>query len=275
MKNYNVFWGILSIFAVFLLVSFGVGYGLPYVIEYAAMWGWVISDDLSMLINYVLVFSLTISWAIFAGLTIFEFEIPNLKPEIRRLNPNLIVVGVILIFAANIVLEPVQRFLPDYGTEMLDDYMKSGLWSMISAVVVAPVLEEYLFRGVIQRNIELKVGAIWSIVISSVIFGAIHVIVPQVVAATAAGLVLGSVYYITRSLNSVIAIHVVNNGLAYLFWWILGDNQNVETLVVGDGMLYYVVYGVSLVLIILGGLSLWRVVSRRRGLAAVKYDEDI
>lgn len=262
MKNWKAYLGVLSIVVVFFLSSILVGLLLPRVVD-ARMVG----EDLMMLINYCTVFGLTILWAAVSGATIFGFEVPNLRPEIRRLNPTLIVGGVILILAMNIVLQPVLPLLPEVGQDILDDYMKSGLWAMISAVVVAPVLEEYLFRGVVQRNLELRVGAVWSIVITSLLFGAIHVIPQQVVAATAAGLVLGMVYYITRSLNSVIAIHVVNNGLSYLFFWIYGADDSLEANILGSGVLYYAVYGVSLLLIVGAWFVLRRVVRRRLAFA--------
>jgi membrane protease YdiL (CAAX protease family) len=87
-------------------------------------------------------------------------------------------------------------------------------WVVVGmAVLVAPVQEEILFRGFLQSALLRLTGRPWwSIVIASVIFGAMHLgtQVPwyAVVPITVLGLGLGLAFERTRSLGTSIAMHV-------------------------------------------------------------------
>lgn len=260
-KHIRILWGVASVVVAIAVFS----YVMAFVIDFM---GWNRASDWVSFVNYGAVFGLTILWAVLGGKYIFGLRVPNLKPEIRKLSPNLIVGGVVMITAFNVLLIPVMDHLPDTYMDTLGDFMKGGLWAMISVVIVAPIVEEYLFRGVIQYNISHTWGAIWGIVFSSIIFGAIHIIPQQVVSAMSSGLVLGSVYYITASLNSVIAIHMLNNGIAYLLYWIFGTQVDLQNQFLGDGLLYHTTYVISAVLVVLGGFLVVRVARRRSQIAS-------
>lgn len=193
-----------------------------------------------------------------------HLHVPSLRPEIRKLNPRLIVAGFILILAIDVVLHPVMEIIPKIYQDIMVSYMDSGLWAMMAAVVLAPIFEEFIFRGVIQRSLMGRVGVIWGIVLSSLIFGVIHVLPQQVINATAVGLILGSIYYLTGSINTVIAIHFINNGFAYLIFMLFGSDFDLTNLVLGSGELHTVVYALSLILLILGMWNVLSVIRKRR-----------
>ena len=74
--------------------------------------------------------------------------------------------------------------------------------------------EELLFRGIIQRDIEEVYGWKSGLLLSSLLFGIMHLTwrsAPEVGFTFLAGMVLGYVYFRTRSLVGPIAIHAVNN----------------------------------------------------------------
>ncbi|MFN3019729.1 lysostaphin resistance A-like protein [Chryseobacterium sp. TY3] len=83
---------------------------------------------------------------------------------------------------------------------------------ILLTVILAPLLEEFLFRGLIQKSI-IKTGLNpkISILISAFIFGAFHVYPWQFVGAFLLGLVLGLVYEKTKSLVLPILLHAFNN----------------------------------------------------------------
>ncbi|MEL7834653.1 type II CAAX endopeptidase family protein [Fodinibius sp. Rm-B-1B1-1] len=80
--------------------------------------------------------------------------------------------------------------------------------------VVAPVVEEIIFRGIMIERIGAKYNYSWAIVISSVIFGILH---SEPVGAFISGVVLSLVYLKTRSLIIPILIHIANNSIASFF----------------------------------------------------------
>lgn len=74
--------------------------------------------------------------------------------------------------------------------------------------------EELLFRGIIQRDMEEVFGWQSGLLLSSLLFGVMHLTwrsTPELGFTFLAGLLLGYVYFRTRSLVGPIAIHAVNN----------------------------------------------------------------
>lgn len=82
---------------------------------------------------------------------------------------------------------------------------------ILMAVIVAPLLEEVLFRGIVFRSME-KIRAGWiPVLLSAVIFGAYHMNLVQAVYATGMGIVAAVVYAKTRNLLYPILVHLANN----------------------------------------------------------------
>jgi membrane protease YdiL (CAAX protease family) len=90
----------------------------------------------------------------------------------------------------------------------------------VAAVLVAPVLEELLFRGVILRGLMLRTGFWPAAVVSSVVFGLFHATgtaldaVPIVVATGVFGLGLCLLTRGTAALGPAIGVHALRNALA-------------------------------------------------------------
>lgn len=91
------------------------------------------------------------------------------------------------------------------------DSMISLVWWVIGGVAVAPVLEEVLFRGVFVSRWGVKWGLGVGIVVSSAIFGILHV---DVAGGMALGLVASLLYLQSRTLLVPIAFHTANNLIA-------------------------------------------------------------
>lgn len=77
--------------------------------------------------------------------------------------------------------------------------------------VLAPLMEELLFRGLIQGWLSRRVGAWGAIFASALLFGFAHSTWPDPIALTLLGIGLGLTYQKTRSLYSCIAFHAVFN----------------------------------------------------------------
>ena len=76
------------------------------------------------------------------------------------------------------------------------------------------LVEELLFRVLIQPQLIERTGAIAGILITSVLFGAMHAgyaNVYELLFATGAGIILGVAFYETKNLPFVVAIHSFNN----------------------------------------------------------------
>lgn len=126
----------------------------------------------------------------------------------------------VMTIAAAFVTEPVSMLLPEMSEEMkqtMDLLLKGPVWiTLLSVSVFAPFFEEWLCRGIILRGLLDKVSPAWAIVISSLIFGLIHMNLWQAIPAFLIGCLIGYVYYKTGSLRLTMLMHCVNNTLSVI-----------------------------------------------------------
>lgn len=122
--------------------------------------------------------------------------------------------------------EFVQRWLLDAPALLYWDeqgsYWLGNLLAVISAVIFAPIVEEFIFRGYLLNRWTLKLGAIPAISLSSGFFAFLH---SDMLGAFVFGVVLCLLHMKTRSLVGPIIVHMVNNLIAVslewmdLMWW--------------------------------------------------------
>lgn len=166
-------------------------------------------------------------------------------------NASLVILGLGLMLAVSVVMEPLLSLFPESQFEALNNAIGSGGWAILTAVVLAPVFEEMLFRGLILQSARQKWGATAAILLSAALFGLVHFpIMPQMLNAFVMGVMMGYIYVLTDSLLSVIIIHAVNNALAFLFLEITGDQTTDLRAMMGNDTIYWVVYAASLAVFI-------------------------
>lgn len=108
---------------------------------------------------------------------------------------------------------PMPDFVEDLFRSLAD---KTGFFAFITIVVAAPFLEELIFRGIILNGLLKKYTPLKAIVLSSFLFGIVHLNPWQFVSALCIGIFSGWVYYKTRKLSLSILIHLGNNLVAFL-----------------------------------------------------------
>lgn len=95
-----------------------------------------------------------------------------------------------------------------------DQATAPGLYNalmLFSVVVVAPVTEEFIFRGVLLHRWGVKWGVRPAIVLTSVLFGVLH---SNLIGLFVFGVVMSLLYLSTRSLLVPMAAHAINNAIA-------------------------------------------------------------
>ncbi|MGB9978860.1 lysostaphin resistance A-like protein [Methanobacterium sp.] len=100
---------------------------------------------------------------------------------------------------------------------------------VIITVLIAPVVEEFLFRGVILQRLAVKWGITSGVLISSFIFGILH---SDILGAFVFGIFMSLLYINTRTLLVPIACHMLNNGMAFGISFIgilLGESETATT----------------------------------------------
>jgi membrane protease YdiL (CAAX protease family) len=99
--------------------------------------------------------------------------------------------------------------------------------ALIAPVVIAPLIEEGFFRGLMQGGLARQLGAAWAVGVTAVVFTAVHLIgaasmtdvlavgVPLLVFAVAAGVSR----VLTGRIGAAVLGHIVFNGVAALLIW--------------------------------------------------------
>ena len=147
----------------------------------------------------------------------FKYVKFNLK-SFTEIPSKLIWLSIPFIVAGMLFLNLCSEFLglPDL---MQDTFfaMSRNVFGIISITIMAPLVEELLFRGAIQGHLLRKGMNPWAaIFIASAIFGIIHMNPIQIPFAFAIGLIFGWLYYRTGSLVPGIVGHFLNNSIACL-----------------------------------------------------------
>ena len=218
------------------------------------------SHGFSMFLSYVVQFGITIAYALIQRAR--RGGGGALRFSLRRTNPAIVLWGVILTTAVSVVIEPLLDLFPSEYLEQLNTIIGSGGWAMLLAVVVAPVFEEVLFRGIVQESLTRKYGAFVGVISAAAVFGVVHIIPPQAVNAFFVGLVLGYIYLRTQSLVPVIVIHGVNNAVAYVTMLLSGGKSTTTRELIGNDTVFRIVYIVAIAVAVLGVVGI--VVSIRR-----------
>ena len=128
----------------------------------------------------------------------------------------LAVIGISILFSESDNL--LRTFLPPPA--WFSDYLKSlvsaeiSLWgSILSLVVVAPLTEELLVRGLILRGFLGQYSARKAILASAIFFGLLHLNPWQFIGATALGILFAWWFIETRSILSCFLGHAFANAL--------------------------------------------------------------
>ncbi len=119
-------------------------------------------------------------------------------------------------YAINLIINTVFPHFVEYfgeGSEFVPTTAYGIFLFYVAQALLPAVLEEWAFRGLILKNL-LPFGKSGAIIISSVLFGIMHVDPPRVIFATGLGLLLAICYEYTGSLWISMLIHFVNNAFS-------------------------------------------------------------
>ncbi len=140
--------------------------------------------------------------------------------------PLLIIAGIGIVYMFAYLNMFATSFLPqETGGAILPVTPMTVIMSFISIALVPAFCEEFLFRGLILRNLLPYSGKV-AIIVSAVMFGLMHQSIYQMIYTTAAGLAMGYIYYKTGSLWCTVLMHFLNNCISVIEWII---SKSVES----------------------------------------------
>jgi membrane protease YdiL (CAAX protease family) len=173
---------------------------------------------------------------------------------------------VLLLFmpALAVVIEPLSMWIPmpESIKQVFEAAFKDDVPTFLSAVVAAPVAEEWLCRGVILKGLLTHYAPRKAIIWSAVLFGVLHMNPWQAIPAFCIALAIGWVYWRTRSLWPCIFMHAVNNSIAFLLLLLFPDVASDASTKDIAGAAYGFVYAGALLCCALTGYGIWRMLRK-------------
>lgn len=121
---------------------------------------------------------------------------------------SLIVTGLTSLFDKIGLSMPTPSFI-------IGDSGVANLLLIICTCILAPITEEFIFRGVLLKFFSRK-GTVFGILISALLFAIVHGNIPQAVGAFLIGIVYGYIAVKTKSILVPIIAHAFNNSFAML-----------------------------------------------------------
>ena len=180
---------------------------------------------------------------------------PLARFSVQGLNPALILGGVVVMLALSVVIEPLlglvdvdQLPMPEPG---------EGVWSLVSVVLLAPLCEELLCRGILLEGLRARYGVTAALIGSSLFFALIHFHPVMVINAFLLGLLFGILTLRTQSIWPAVVLHAFNNAVALLLTWAEFPGEKFDgrpmselglSEMISTPTTYYIVYGVALLI---------------------------
>lgn len=118
----------------------------------------------------------------------------------------------------------IMAFLQSYFPKTFEQYsqvlelLTSGKLELVIlfAVVIAPIVEEFIFRGVIMHLIGRRNAPLITILIQAILFGIYHGNVVQGIYGAILGALLGYAMVMYRSIAAPILLHMIINASSFL-----------------------------------------------------------
>lgn len=190
--------------------------GLLAVVVYESLPGW--PEILRMAVPTEIALALAVAWAVRRSGLGWREALAWRPFEARHVVPlGLILIGSLTVFTELYVV--IQKIVPVPGpfesalAELLEIRGTVDAVATIGvAVILAPVLEEALFRGVILQGLARRYGPRAATVWTAIFFALFHLYNPwQIVPTFFLGIVLAWIVLTTRSLPAAIGIHAAFN----------------------------------------------------------------
>lgn len=198
---------------------------------------------------------------LFAGLTVIGFQLSSLAPlrtmGLHRFDARTFGLG----FAFGLVnyiawavplMAAAQAVFPKW---MVDQFDSSHVFErasplelaivLVAVCVAAPVGEEFLFRGFLQRGLTVHRSAPRAIVVTAFIFSAFHLDPVGLTARFELGVLFGILAWKAGSLWPAIAAHAANNLISSVLFLAAGDAKEED-----------LVWWVPVVMLIVGNIGM-------------------
>lgn len=151
-----------------------------------------------------------------------------------------------------VLLDPLESLvnLPDF-TKSLSTKHKHIFWiDFIELAIAAPIMEEIIFRKILLARLLKVTTPLKAIVHVSLIWGIIHLNPIQTLDAFFAGIFIGFIYLMTKSIWPCIFAHFVNNSISCVFSYYSNGGINNVYSYLHNNIVYLICYLASIIIFV-------------------------
>lgn len=173
------------------------------------------------------------------------------KPHGRSLSIFVAVICITLLlgFSLQLMVSAILQIIDFANPKLLESYhdmversfaAKNGIIQLLTVMVLAPIGEELLFRGVLLKGSTdvLHCGKIFSVCLTGILFGLYHGQLIQICYAIPMGILLGFIAVSFQSIIPSITLHIAVNTSAYLVPSILFHTKETTILSIAVSSLF-------------------------------------
>ena len=159
---------------------------------------------------------------------------------------------------------PIPITLKNWASQMEAQYKKALvamtqmksvldlLFAILAVAVVPAIVEELFFRASLQKILMDWTGKPYlAIVVTAVIFSAFHFSYFGFLSRMSLGIILGIIYFYTKTIWLPMLMHFINNGIGITTLYFVRNNPEKMESVIDGNLPYYWVFAAIIVLIFL------------------------
>ena len=197
--------GLQSVLWLFLLMALS---GLPFYFLYTSGF---ISESLMVSLGYA-------TGCIVFIAVVFKVSGKDIRRFVSTPVPFYVYpVAVVMTLCMNMVIDPFSYFypIPDWLHHSFQKLSSDKFLFFTGSVVMAPVLEEIIFRGLLLGGLLLRYPKWQALLYSAILFSIVHLNPAQSFGAVFLGLLAGWAYIKFRNLLIPVTLHSTNNLLCW------------------------------------------------------------
>lgn len=133
------------------------------------------------------------------------------------------------------------------------------LFTIIVIAIAPAIFEEVLFRGSFQQLFIKWFGNVWiGIIVTSILFSAVHISYFGFLPRAALGMILGLLFYYSKNIWLNIFAHFLNNGIAVTQLYIISKNGKIPKESLDDNMPFFsgTPSAITTILLVILGISI-------------------
>ena len=188
---------------------------------------------------------------VYIGIIVFFIFIPYLltkyykdkKKEEKLKSKDLlliIILGILVSGISNIVFYEINNIYRFTNSFNMPDINLFHIF--LITVVLMPILEEYMFRGVIYDRLQTENSKMSSIIITSILFALVYSSIDYMIYYFALSFLLIYVYEKYKTITAPIILHITSSGVTLSFIYLLGISSILNYILLIIFVIILVVY---------------------------------